>query len=165
MAHNAGRLKMTTQRGLPRGVVGRVLDRAGSLQLHRWKRRIPPVTGPVFDQAGNLYGTALEGGRLTEPCPSAGCGTVFRLSPAATPGNPWSETILRQFRAGPDAASDGAIPYSGLIFGKGGALCGTTIEVGGSVDSRECFRSSPRDRAGSAPNREKVGSPIPSVTF
>jgi uncharacterized repeat protein (TIGR03803 family) len=68
-----------------------------------------PYTGLVFDQAGNLYGTAVEGGRITEPFPSGGCGTVFRLSPPATPGNPWSETTLHEFRAGRDAASYGCL--------------------------------------------------------
>jgi uncharacterized repeat protein (TIGR03803 family) len=48
------------------------------------------------------------------------------------PGNPWGDTTLHQFRAGRDAANDGAIPYSGLICGKGGAVYGTTVEVGGS---------------------------------
>ncbi len=39
-----------------------------------------PSAGPVLDAAGNLYGTALNGGDLA--CSAGlGCGTVFVLKP------------------------------------------------------------------------------------
>jgi hypothetical protein len=56
-----------------------------------------------------------------------GCGKVFKLTPPATPGGAWAETTQPSFTGG----ADGAIPYSGLIFGLGGALYGT-MYAGGS---------------------------------
>lgn len=102
-----------------------------------------PYAGLVFDEAGNLYGTAVSGGRVTGVCSPSGCGTVFRLSPPAAPGNSWSETTLHEFRAGRETASDGSTPYSSLIFGKYGALYGTTIAGGGSGGFGTVFRIQP----------------------
>jgi uncharacterized repeat protein (TIGR03803 family) len=39
---------------------------------------IEPSAGLIFDSAGNLYGTAYEGG---SGCNGAGCGTVFEITP------------------------------------------------------------------------------------
>ncbi len=38
-----------------------------------------PYAGLVFDAAGNLYGTTVEGGDLS--CSPDGCGTVWKLTP------------------------------------------------------------------------------------
>jgi len=43
-----------------------------------------PIAGVVFDDAGNLYGTASEGGG------NAGWGTVYQLTKSVT----WNETVL-----------------------------------------------------------------------
>ena len=55
----------------------------------------PDGTGPaaslVADATGNFYGTTAGGGI------SSCCGTVFELSPPATAGGSWSETILYSF--------------------------------------------------------------------
>jgi uncharacterized repeat protein (TIGR03803 family) len=67
----------------------------------------------VADAAGNLYGTTSDGG------PDSG--TVFELSPPATAGGAWTETILYSFPSG-----DGSLPGDGLIFDKLGNLYGTT---------------------------------------
>jgi uncharacterized repeat protein (TIGR03803 family) len=90
--------------------------------LHRFAPKVHPGDGcfpddaPVFDAAGNLYGT-------TEGCGAHGYGTVFELSP----GSPsWTEKILYSFSDG----DDGALPRAGLTLYKGG-LYGTTI-YGGS---------------------------------
>ncbi len=37
--------------------------------------------GLLLGQDGNLYGTTLEGGSSVSPCPSSGCGTIFRFEP------------------------------------------------------------------------------------
>src|SRR5580692_2281303 len=37
--------------------------------------------GLLLAQDGNLYGTTLEGGSPVSPCPSSGCGTIFRFEP------------------------------------------------------------------------------------
>jgi uncharacterized repeat protein (TIGR03803 family) len=75
-----------------------------------------PVSGLVFDQAGNLYGTTNRGGT---GCADGGCGTVFQLAPS---GSGWTETILHSFTFG----DDGALPDGGLIFDNSGNLYGTT---------------------------------------
>ena len=72
-----------------------------------------PYAGLIFDAAGNLYGTAWQGGTYFY-------GTVFELTPTA--GGGWTETVLHSFGNG----ADGYYPYSGLIFDAAGNLYGTT---------------------------------------
>jgi uncharacterized repeat protein (TIGR03803 family) len=73
----------------------------------------PPL---LFDSAGNLYGTTGQGGTYDY-------GTAFELSPNSS--GAWNETILHSF-ANTFVGNDGADPDSGLIFGPGGNLFGTT---------------------------------------
>ncbi len=82
----------------------------------------------VLDSSGNLYGTTQNGGRfgLTGPCSFGGCGTVFRLSPAAN--GKWKETVIRRFQGG----EDGMGPAAGVVFDTEGNLWGTTEMGGGS---------------------------------
>ncbi len=84
-----------------------------------------PVADLIFDAAGNLYGTTLDGGIHTY------YGAVFELSPAE--GGNWTERVLHSFGNG----TDGVSPYAGLIFGSTGNLYGTTtaggIHGGGTV--------------------------------
>jgi uncharacterized repeat protein (TIGR03803 family) len=74
-----------------------------------------PVGGVVSDKVGNLYGTAL-GGAVQDngECLPGGAGTVFRLSPPAVSGGPWSETTLHDFAGG----SDGCNPVGRLLLGE-----------------------------------------------
>jgi uncharacterized repeat protein (TIGR03803 family) len=83
-------------------------------------------TSLVFDSAGNLYGTTLGGGGSAN-CGTAGCGTVFELSPPSFSGDPWIETVLYAFQSG----TDGFGPLSSLLFDGAGNLYGTTLEGGG----------------------------------
>jgi uncharacterized repeat protein (TIGR03803 family) len=76
----------------------------------------------IFDTAGNLYGTTEGGGHYARPCPSYGCGTVFKLTPGT---NGWTETVLHRF----DVA-DGDVPEAGMIFDAAGNLYGTTYSGG-----------------------------------
>ena len=69
----------------------------------------------VIGEDGVLYGTTKNGGAY-------GVGTVFSVTPPASPGGAWIETVLYSFRGG----SDGASPNSPLLIGSGGALYGTT---------------------------------------
>jgi uncharacterized repeat protein (TIGR03803 family) len=71
----------------------------------------------LMDKSGTLYGTASAGG-------ARGAGTVFRLGPQA-PGQPWRCTVLYHFT---EHAGD-AGPQGGVIFGRGGALLGTTANA------------------------------------
>ena len=83
-----------------------------------------PLAGLVFDRSGKAYGTTSAGGAY-------GGGTVFRLTPPATSGGAWSETVLYNFTGG----SDGAGPFSGVILDQTGSLYGVTVGGG----SGSCF--------------------------
>lgn len=86
--------------------------------------RYPFYVDPVFDQAGNLYGTAAGGG-------SAGDGVVFKLTPS---GGGWTESVIHNFTGG-----DGEAPESGVIFDSAGNLYGTTL-LGGLYGNGTVFR-------------------------
>jgi uncharacterized repeat protein (TIGR03803 family) len=96
-----------------------------------------PLSGLIFDQAGNLYGTTSCAGGSGGSCG----GTVFELSPNGNGG--WTESILHSF----NSASDGAIPLAGLIFDQAGNLYGTT-NAGGSQGYGTVFELSPNGSGG-----------------
>jgi hypothetical protein len=83
-----------------------------------------PGSSVVFDAAGNLYGTTPDGG--------SGCGIVYELSPPATAGGAWSETILHKFDG---TGKDGCNPSGRLIFDQAGDLFGGTYVGGGGVSN------------------------------
>jgi uncharacterized repeat protein (TIGR03803 family) len=66
----------------------------------------------VRDSSGNLYGTTFQGG-------SCGYGTVFELSGS-------TETVLHNFCP----ATDGGLPYGGVILDSSGNIYGTTSQYG-----------------------------------
>lgn len=70
----------------------------------------------VLDAAGNLYGTASNGGRLHNST-----GEVFELSPTAS--GPWTERVLYTFFR---FTGSGTTPDAGLIQDASGNLYGTT---------------------------------------
>jgi uncharacterized repeat protein (TIGR03803 family) len=78
-----------------------------------------PLDTPIFDKAGNLYGTTHSGG-------DHHLGTVFKLR--QTSGG-WKESLLWQF----GLPNDGAGPYAGVVFDGKGDLYGTT--VGGGINA------------------------------
>lgn len=83
-----------------------------------------PQARIILGPDGSLYGTTSYGGVM-------GYGTVFRLTPAATPCRsvscPWTETVLYAFHGG----SDAAYPlYGDLIFDQSGNIYGTTYGGG-----------------------------------
>jgi uncharacterized repeat protein (TIGR03803 family) len=77
---------------------------------------ILPVGSVVFDNAGNLYGTAGAGGAY-------GGGTVFELIRGTSGG--WTEKVLFSFNPTGGTGSD---PRAGLIFDAAGNLYGTTYQ-------------------------------------
>ncbi len=85
-----------------------------------------PTSGLIFDAAGNLYGTTLQGG------PAQG-GSVFELSPAG--GGTWTERDLHDF----GSLSAGIFPYGGVAFDGAGNLYGTT-STGGTGSGGTVFR-------------------------
>jgi uncharacterized repeat protein (TIGR03803 family) len=78
-----------------------------------------PVAGLVFGKDGALYGTTALGGTFGS---ISGAGTVFKLTPS---GSGYSESVLYAFCVSPSCAS-GENPQSGVVFGRDGALYGTT---------------------------------------
>ncbi len=77
-----------------------------------------PVGDLIFDSAGNLYGTTIQGGK-PHGCGQPGCGTVYKLTHS---GSSWTQSVLYQFQGGTDAA----FPNGGVIFSTSGNLYGTT---------------------------------------
>ena len=76
-----------------------------------------PFSCPIFDAAGNLYGTTTNGGVF-------GRGTVFELT---STGGSWTENTLYSFNA---SDGDPYTPYADLIFDGDGNLYGTTLNGG-----------------------------------
>ncbi len=100
-----------------------------------------PGNGLVADSAGNLYGATARGG-----VGATDYGVVFELSPPATAGNPWTETILYSFG---NSLHDGQVPDGTLIFDSHGNLYGTTV-AGGSGGDGTVFELRPPATAGGA---------------
>jgi hypothetical protein len=67
------------------------------------------------DGSGGFLGTTKNGG-------SAGAGTVFQLTPPASPGGPWTHTVIYNFQGG---SADAAQPHSRLVSDASGAFYGT----------------------------------------
>ena len=76
-----------------------------------------PYDTPIFDAAGNLYGTTYNGGATYNT------GTVFKLTPNAD--GTWSESILYTFTGEQN-------PMAGLVMDPAGNLYGTTVYGGSS---------------------------------
>ena len=76
--------------------------------------------GVIVGPKGQLFGTVETGGASTY------YGAVFSLKPPAFPGGSWTKMTLASF-----TASGGENPESGVVFGAGGALYGTTVNNSG----------------------------------
>jgi uncharacterized repeat protein (TIGR03803 family) len=89
-----------------------------------------PAADLIFDAAGDLYGTTVEGGNPRSLCGrNRGCGTVFKL--ARNPDGTWTESVLYAF-TGYNDGHDGARPQAGVVLDVAGNLYGTT-QAGGSA--------------------------------
>ena len=91
----------------------------------------------VFDQAGNLYGTAYEGGYYSTNCAwgDEWCGVIFKLTPS---NGGWTESLPHIFAGG----TDGANPDAGLVLDATGNLYGTT-DTNGTGGAGAVFELSP----------------------
>ena len=79
-------------------------------------------SGPVLDQAGNLYGTTLYGGASNQ-------GAVYKLSPGKK--GKWTEKLLYSFK---NNGKDGLVPYAGVVLDAAGNIYGTTTGGGKTGD-------------------------------
>lgn len=86
----------------------------------------------IFDQVGNLYGTASGGGN--HAC-GGGCGLVYKLSHS---NGTWTQSVLYTFAGG----EDGGYPQAHVTFDGFGNLYGTTMR-GGSDDCGTVFEIMP----------------------
>jgi hypothetical protein len=76
-----------------------------------------PSGAPAFGPHGTLYGTTLGGGTG-----AAESGTVFSLTPPATPGAAWTETVLYSFEPVGE-------PLAGVVVSSSGVVYGTTYDT------------------------------------
>lgn len=77
-----------------------------------------PLGGVIADSStGNLYGTTALGG-------ANGAGTVFQLTPPATSGSPWTESVLFSFDG---LNTTGGNPVAALLENIDGTLYGTVL--------------------------------------
>lgn len=86
----------------------------------------------IIDAAGNLYGTAPDGGAFGTDF----YGVVFKLSPGT--GGTWTETVIHSFGHG----SDGNTPQAALLMDSSGNLYGTT-SYGGADNKGTAFELTP----------------------
>src|SRR5450432_3855008 len=99
-----------------------------------------PTGTLTFDAQGNLYGTTRSGG-------SSNRGTIFEISPPATAGGAWTETVLFVF---PADLSKGYGPAGKLVFDAAGNLYGTTSSGGSKCDCGTVFELKAPTSAGGA---------------
>jgi uncharacterized repeat protein (TIGR03803 family) len=96
-----------------------------------------PASNVVLDSKGNIYGCAVQGGTYDD-------GGIFMLTPPATPGGAWTETIIASF---------GNVPGGPIAFGASygcgvtldsatGQLLGTTV-LGGTSNKGTIFELTP----------------------
>ena len=93
-------------------------ERAGGLKSGAMQRALHPTACYL------AYGCDSSGGVSTD-----GCGTVFKLTPPASPGTPWTETVPYEL----SYCCDGYFPVAGLAADAGGNFYGTAVEGGNRI--------------------------------
>ena len=78
-----------------------------------------PQAGLIFDVAGNLYGTTVNGGL-------ANAGVVFEMTPQSN--GSWAFSVPHVFVGKP-----ALVPYAGVVLDKAGNLYGTTYACGSGM--------------------------------
>lgn len=128
---NAGNLYGTTNDGgaFNSGTIFRVDTKGKETVLHSFNGTTDgahPSAGLTLDPAGNLCGTANQGGTQQE-------GTIFRLAKTG------QFTTLHAFTA----LAQGTNPSAGLVLGPSGYLYGTTSQGGNLDDDGTVFELNP----------------------
>jgi len=98
-----------------------------------------PLSSVIINTNGVIYGTA-SGGTFD----NGTAGVVYSLTPPATPGSAWTETVLHTFAG----YADGFYPNS-LVMGSGGVLYGTTL-YGGTANAGTVYSLAPPASPGGA---------------
>ena len=98
-----------------------------------------PLSAPILDAKGNLYGTVRSGG-------ATGAGMVYRITPPAAGKTAWAYKALHVFST---QGGDGESPFGGLTLHGKGILYGTTT-YGGSGQFGTVFQLVPPAVAGGA---------------
>lgn len=120
-----------------------------------------PFWGVIFDNAGNLYGTAADGGH--GKCFYRGCGVAFKLT--RNDSGKWQETVLYGFTGGKDGGEPGplildkqgnlyGVAEAGGKAGCGGFGCGVVFELTPTASGRwkqTVLYAFPGGRAGANP--------------
>jgi len=86
-----------------------------------------PLSGVIFDGAGNLYGTGVSGGAHAD-------GVVYELSPSESG---WTQTTLYSF-----SGADAPVPVGGVTMDANGNLYGTTGGPQGQGEAYELTQTS-----------------------
>ena len=86
-----------------------------------------PSTRLVFDKEGRLYGGLFFGGQV---CRNSQGGQVFELSPPATAGGSWAESVVYSF---PCTSAPSGLTYDGRNHLFGSITFGTGKASGGGV--------------------------------
>ncbi len=100
-----------------------------------------PEAGLIQDAAGSLYSTTVFGGanpNISAGGGGSGGGTVFKLTPSASSGGNWTQTVLYNFCAATNC-TDGFSPFDALIQDAAGNLYGTGY-VGGAYGAGTAFK-------------------------
>jgi len=121
-ADSVGNLYGTTSAN--QGTVFKVAANTHQLTTLATLNHDEPTSPLVFDNAGNLFGTTIQGG-------PSGLGTIFELVASAN-----STTTLASFNG-----ANGAGPFGGLTFDSSGNFFGTTA-IGGTNNLGTVFEYS-----------------------
>lgn len=104
-----------------------------------------PVAGLILDSAGNLYGTASQGGSVSAATHCVGVdrcgGTIFKLTKNSS--GKWTTSLLYSFTSG----GDGLSPQGGLISDSAGNLYGAT-QYGGTFSYGTVYKLTPQSGGG-----------------
>jgi uncharacterized repeat protein (TIGR03803 family) len=87
-----------------------------------------PYSGVIFDEAGNIYTSALAGGLNNG-------GAVLELSPSESD---WTETTLYDFYG-----TSGVLPFAGLVLNGSGNVIGATESGGPNANGGTVYELSP----------------------
>ena len=97
-----------------------------------------PNSTPVFDSAGNLYGTTYFGGN-TNLCPPDGCGAIYELKKNVD--GSWTEILLRELQK-----EDGWQAVGPVVFDHAGNLY-AAAQAGGAYSWGSIYKLTPRTSA------------------